>query len=99
MPVEIGVQTLIYPDDIASQRDFRDPIQIRWPGEAGSLFHLCVGTEPGNWNILSIEVRKRRYLLDLSDAPGDPQVVYVQLVIFTDDGDGKVGPTIEIRRQ
>jgi len=99
-----GVQKVIYPDETLSQKNFDEPIQIRWPDAKGSTFHLCMGTIPGQWDILSADVGKRRQqLIDLSDLPKDVRSVFVQLIAIADpmdeDGVSPAGEVIEITRR
>jgi hypothetical protein len=97
MSVLTGVQTVVYPDDTLSHKNFEDAIQIRWPDVNGSAFHLCVGTGSGKWDILSANVGKRRQqLFDFSDVPASVEVIYVQLITIADDS--VVGPIIEVKR-
>jgi hypothetical protein len=104
MGVLTGVQKVEYPSDTSSQINFDEVIQIRWPKVKGFAFHLCVGTTPGQWDILSADVGKRKQqLFDLSDVPKDVRSVYVQLITIADpmdeDDDGAVGEVIEITRE
>ena len=99
-----GVQTVVYRSDTSSQINFAEAIQIRWPDVKGSSFHLCMGTTPGQWDILSADVGKRKQqLFDLSDVPKDVQSVYVQLITIADptdeDDDGAVAEIIKITRE
>ena len=103
MGVLTGVQTVVYPSDTSSQNNFAEAIQIRWPDVKRSTFHLCIGTTPGRWDILSADVGKRRQqLIDLSDVPTDIRSVYMQLITIADpmdeDNDSAAGEVIEITR-
>ena len=103
MSVLTGIQKVVYPNDASSQKDFDEaiqidePIQICWPKVKGSAFHLCVGTAPGKWDILSGDVGKRRQqLFDLSDVPASVPVIYVQLITIAEEG-STVGEPIAIK--
>jgi len=96
MPVLAEVPTVNYPADAPLQINFAEAIQIRWPELEGSRFHLCVGTQPGNWDILSVGVGVKKHLMELSEIPVN-QAVYVQVISFRADDDGIVGPIMEMR--
>lgn len=103
MNVLTGVQKVSYPDDTSSQKNFDEAIQIRWPNVKGSTFHLCIGTIPGQWDILSADVGKRKQqLIDLSDLHEDIRSVSVQLIAIADpmdeDDDSAAGEVITITR-
>lgn len=93
----IAIQKVEYPDDTSSHVNFDQPVQIRWPKVDGEAFHLCVGTEPGDWDITSANMGNRRQqLFDLSDLPAEVETVYVQLITLADDS--TVGKIIELKR-
>ncbi len=95
--VVTGVQTVIYPADTQSSKNFDQPIQIRWPEVDGDSFHLCVGTDDGNWDLLSGHIGKRgQQLFDFSDVSSAIETIYVQLI---SGDDGVVGQIIQIKRK
>ncbi len=99
MPVLTAAETVIYPDDTTSEMDFREIFQIRWPGVDGSAFHLCIGSQPGHWDVLSGSVGEhKRCPVDLIDEfENGIRVVYVQLITISDGS--TVGPIIEIKHE
>lgn len=98
MSVLTGVQHVIYPQDTSSQKNFDEPIQIRWPHVEGSAFQLCVGTDAGKWDILSADVGEgKQQLFDFSNLPASVRKVYAQLITIEDEY-SLVGEIIQITR-
>ncbi|BFU96555.1 MAG: hypothetical protein NTNFB02_32770 [Nitrospira sp.] len=92
----LGIQTVVYPDQDESEKNFKQPIRIRWDGHDG-VNHLCVGTSDGNWDILSgVLGTREQQLFDLSDLPDAVETVYVQRIL---GDDGAAGPVIMIHRK
>ena len=67
---------------------FNDPILIQWDWNPNEIpvtkFHLCIGTENGNWNLLNGEVGLfDRFSLILPPLPENINHIYIQLLYKT----------------
>ena len=104
MPVGTSPQEVNYPDDDSSIKNFDHAIQILWTDVVKkSAFHLCVGTEGGNWDIFNENVGKmRQHLCDMSGLPVSAREVYLQLITIgsgiSDTDESTAGKVITITR-
>jgi hypothetical protein len=87
MPTVTTTPTILVPK-MGQKVSFNDPILIRWDWNPNEIpvtkFHLCIGIENGNWNLLNGEVGLfDRFSLVLPPLPDNINQIYIQLLYKT----------------
>ena len=83
----ITTPTILAPT-MGQKVSFIDPILIQWDWNPKEIlvtkFHLCIGTENGNWDLMNGEVGLfDRFSFVLPPLPGNINHIYIQLLYKT----------------
>lgn len=91
MVAVIDAPVLLSPSD-KERIDFNKPILIRWQWSNSSpitTFHVCIGTEPGTWNVLNGEVGLTdHFYFTPPTLPDNINQLYIQVIykmVVTED--------------